>query len=213
MIESFTYDHPVITHASVAAQSRWGEISGVDGIHYCGAYWRWGFHEDGCWSAHARLRARSARRLSPRTPSWSSRRERSALYEGWVRHRRLDPVEHRFRYPIFMAYLDLASCPEALDPLARLVGAASGARLVSTLRSPRRPEIGRSTVWSATGSPSRDRRRARTGPVRLLTNLRYFGHCFNPVSFFFCFDRSAGDGRGRARRGQQHPLGRDRTPT
>ena len=51
VIESFTYDHPVITHASVAAQSRWGEISGVDGIHYCGAYWRWGFHEDGCWSA------------------------------------------------------------------------------------------------------------------------------------------------------------------
>ncbi|MET0957937.1 MAG: FAD-dependent oxidoreductase [Solirubrobacterales bacterium] len=51
VIESFTYDHPVITHASVAAQSRWGEISGVEGIHYCGAYWRWGFHEDGCWSA------------------------------------------------------------------------------------------------------------------------------------------------------------------
>ena len=51
VIESVTYDHPVITHASVAAQSRWGEISGVDGIHYCGAYWRWGFHEDGCWSA------------------------------------------------------------------------------------------------------------------------------------------------------------------
>ena len=51
MIESIAYDHPVITHASVAAQRRWGEISGVDRIHYCGAYWRWGFHEDGCWSA------------------------------------------------------------------------------------------------------------------------------------------------------------------
>ena len=41
----------------------------------------------------------------------------------------------------------------------------------------------------------RDRVAERTGtrpegPIRLLTNLRYFGHCFNPVSFFFCFDRS-----------------------
>ena len=45
------YAHPVIDHAAVAAQRRWGAISGADRIHYCGAYWRWGFHEDGCWSA------------------------------------------------------------------------------------------------------------------------------------------------------------------
>jgi predicted NAD/FAD-binding protein len=51
VIETIPYDHPVITHASVAAQARWSEISGADRIHYCGAYWRWGFHEDGCWSA------------------------------------------------------------------------------------------------------------------------------------------------------------------
>ncbi len=50
-IRVLRYDHPVITQASVAAQGRWGEISGHDRIHYCGAYWRWGFHEDGCWSA------------------------------------------------------------------------------------------------------------------------------------------------------------------
>lgn len=51
IIQTMRYDHPVITRASVAAQGRWGEISGRDRIHYCGAYWRWGFHEDGCWSA------------------------------------------------------------------------------------------------------------------------------------------------------------------
>jgi predicted NAD/FAD-binding protein len=51
VIETIAYDHPVITHESVASQARWGEISGDDRIHYCGAYWRWGFHEDGCWSA------------------------------------------------------------------------------------------------------------------------------------------------------------------
>lgn len=28
------------------------------------------------------------------------------------------------------------------------------------------------------------------GPIRLLTHLRYFGYCFNPVSFYYCFDKS-----------------------
>ena len=46
-----TYDHPVYSTESVAAQARWREIGGHDGIHYCGAYWGWGFHEDGVRSA------------------------------------------------------------------------------------------------------------------------------------------------------------------
>ena len=41
----------MVKNMSVAAQRRWDEVSGADRIHYCGAYWRWGFHEDGCWSA------------------------------------------------------------------------------------------------------------------------------------------------------------------
>jgi predicted NAD/FAD-binding protein len=51
VLERFEYAHPVMDHRVVAAQGRWGEISGSDRIHFCGAYWRWGFHEDGCWSA------------------------------------------------------------------------------------------------------------------------------------------------------------------
>lgn len=41
------YHHPVYTHASVAAQSRRGEINGVNRTWYAGAYWGFGFHEDG----------------------------------------------------------------------------------------------------------------------------------------------------------------------
>ena len=44
------YAHPVFTNEGLRAQERWSEVSGADRIHYCGAYWRWGFHEDGCWS-------------------------------------------------------------------------------------------------------------------------------------------------------------------
>jgi uncharacterized protein len=47
VLRRFTYDHPVYTAAGVAAQGRRAEVSGVRGTHYCGAYWGWGFHEDG----------------------------------------------------------------------------------------------------------------------------------------------------------------------
>jgi predicted NAD/FAD-binding protein len=50
-IRSFEYDHPMYTAEGVAAQGRHAEISGVRRTHYCGAYWGWGFHEDGVVSA------------------------------------------------------------------------------------------------------------------------------------------------------------------
>jgi predicted NAD/FAD-binding protein len=45
------YRHPQYTHASVAAQARRAEINGVDRLWFAGAYWGWGFHEDGMRSA------------------------------------------------------------------------------------------------------------------------------------------------------------------
>jgi predicted NAD/FAD-binding protein len=51
VIRTLRYTHPVYTLASLAAQSRWGEISGLRRTRYCGAYWGWGFHEDGVVSA------------------------------------------------------------------------------------------------------------------------------------------------------------------
>jgi uncharacterized protein len=50
-IRRFEYDHPVYTAEGVAAQGRHEEISGARRTHYCGAYWGWGFHEDGVVSA------------------------------------------------------------------------------------------------------------------------------------------------------------------
>jgi predicted NAD/FAD-binding protein len=63
VIRTIDYAHPVFTPAGVSAQDRWAEISGVRRTHYCGAYWRWGFHEDGVWSA-----LRVAERLGGRGP-------------------------------------------------------------------------------------------------------------------------------------------------
>jgi uncharacterized protein len=46
----FTYRHPIFNAAAIAAQNRLNEVQGKDRIWYCGAYWRYGFHEDGCMS-------------------------------------------------------------------------------------------------------------------------------------------------------------------
>jgi predicted NAD/FAD-binding protein len=51
VLRRIPYSHPVYTAAAVRAQGRWAAISGANRTHYCGAYWRWGFHEDGVWSA------------------------------------------------------------------------------------------------------------------------------------------------------------------
>ncbi|HEU4736651.1 MAG TPA: FAD-dependent oxidoreductase [Solirubrobacterales bacterium] len=64
VLRRFDYEHPVYTAAGVAAQARHGEISGARRTHYCGAYWGWGFHEDGVLSA-----IRACERITPATAS------------------------------------------------------------------------------------------------------------------------------------------------
>jgi len=51
LIRSIHYRHPIYSRAAVHAQSRHGVISGRNRTHYCGAYWGFGFHEDGVASA------------------------------------------------------------------------------------------------------------------------------------------------------------------
>lgn len=109
----------------------------------------------------------------------------SCIYEGRVRHSRTVPVLHRFRYDVFMMFLDLGE----LDEVFR------GRWLWST----RRPAIARFRRSHHLGSPEqplaesvrdlveKECGRRPAGPVRLLTNLSYFGYCFNPVSYYYCY--------------------------
>jgi len=59
------YAHPVYTPGGVAAQARHQEISGHNRTHYCGAYWGWGFHEDGLSSAQRVVGELSLQRTEP----------------------------------------------------------------------------------------------------------------------------------------------------
>ena len=51
ILRDMTYFHPLYTVDAMRAQMRWPEISGVNRTHFCGAYWAYGFHEDGLNSA------------------------------------------------------------------------------------------------------------------------------------------------------------------
>jgi predicted NAD/FAD-binding protein len=51
ILQKFTYHHPIFTLGSIRAQQQWGDISGKNNTHFCGAYWFNGFHEDGVKSA------------------------------------------------------------------------------------------------------------------------------------------------------------------
>lgn len=109
----------------------------------------------------------------------------SCLYEGSIVHRRHEP-RRQFRHPLALAYLDLEELPALLG--GRLVRRRPG-----LLRFRRRDYLGdprtgldravRELVEQQTG------RRPR-GPVRLLTQLRSLGLCFNPVSFYYCLDET-----------------------
>lgn len=109
----------------------------------------------------------------------------SAIYAGWVRHRRRGPVGNSFRYEAFLVYLDLAELSDVFR--GRLLWSTSRPapawfRRRDHLGDPAVPldEEVRALVHERTGTrPS--------GPVRLLTNLRYWGYCMNPVSFYYCF--------------------------
>ncbi len=107
----------------------------------------------------------------------------SCLYEGTVNHRRLEP-RHEFRYRLALAYLDLDELPRLLG--GRLVSARPG--LVRFRRSDYFGDARRPLADAVRDEVSRQTGRRPSGPVRVLTQLRAFGHCFNPVSFYYCMD-------------------------
>jgi uncharacterized protein len=114
----------------------------------------------------------------------------SCLYAGTIAHQRRGPARS-FQHRIVLAYIDLEELPA-------LAGGLLVQRRPGSLRFRRRDYHGppavplsravRETVRQHTGARP-------AGPIRVLTNLGFFGHCFNPVSFYYCFD---GDGRLQA---------------
>ena len=107
----------------------------------------------------------------------------SALYEGTIRHRRFAVRERVFRHRLALVYADL-------DELPRLFGGRLIARRPGFVRFRRADYLGDPAVPLAADVRALVARRTGSdpgGPVRLLTQPRTLGHCFNPVSFYYCF--------------------------
>jgi uncharacterized protein len=105
----------------------------------------------------------------------------SALYEGTVRHRRFAVRRHELEHRVAMAYLDL-------DELPQLHGGRLVARRPGIVRFRRRDYLGDPGTPLAESVRALVHEHVAHGPIRLLTTLRTLGHCFNPVSFYYCFD-------------------------
>lgn len=110
----------------------------------------------------------------------------SAIYEGTLRHRRFAPVPHAFSYRVALMWIDLAE----LDVVFR-------GRWLWSARRPAPVWLNRADYLGDAGVPldravrdlvERETGRRPLGPLRMLTQLRTFGHCFNPVSFYYCYD-------------------------
>lgn len=109
----------------------------------------------------------------------------SAIFEGTIRHRRFAPTQNDFTYRIFMMLLDLDELPQLFDR--------------SWLWSSRGWALARYSPEDHHGAPGKSQAdairdlvleklgRRPAGPVRILTNLRYYGFIFNPVSFYYCY--------------------------
>lgn len=110
----------------------------------------------------------------------------SCIYEGRVKHTRTEPVLHRFGYRMFMMYLDLDELPDLFRK--RWFWSATRPALARFRREDHIGDPGEPLAESVRKLVERETGRRPEGPVRLLTNLSYFGFCFNPVSFYYCFD-------------------------
>ena len=110
------------------------------------------------------------------------------IYTGTVRHRRYTPFESEFSYPVFMLYLDINDLENVINK--SIFWNINKPAVVSFNRSDFHgaEEVDldiavRNTVENRVGIRPE-------GKIRMLAHLRYFGYCFNPVTFYYCFNRN-----------------------
>ncbi len=111
---------------------------------------------------------------------------KSAIYTGQVFHQRFSPKRHGFNYKVFMMYLNLDELPTLFDDCRlwsyqrRNLAWFKRADYYGNEKVPLKTCIAE-LVFQATGKRPQ-------GSICMLTNMRYFSHCFNPVTFYYCFE-------------------------
>jgi predicted NAD/FAD-binding protein/DUF1365 family protein len=175
VIDRMEYEHPLYNPASVAAQSRLPEID-TDRVAFAGAYHGWGFHEDGARSGLA-----AVERLGLSWPD-ALRREpvdlpSPGLFATTIRHTRRKPFARSFTHRSQTWLVDVDDLPD-------------------------HGVLGRFEARDHIGDPERSLREnvqafldrqgvdVRGGRLLLAANARAFGHCFNPISVWWCWNKA-----------------------
>ncbi len=107
----------------------------------------------------------------------------SAIYEGTIRHRRFAVRPHELHHRLALLYLDLGELDTLFD--GRLLAARPG--LVRFRRADYLGDPSTALSDAVRMQVERETGIAPVGSIRVLTQPRTFGHCFNPVSFYYCF--------------------------
>ncbi len=112
----------------------------------------------------------------------------SALYIGQLRHRRHAPRPHAFSYAVYMAWLDLAELDTVFQ--GRWFWSTRRRALAWFRRADYLGDAGIPLDEAVRRRVAEARGQRPTGPIRMLAQLRNYGHCFNPVVFYYCYDAS-----------------------
>ena len=113
------------------------------------------------------------------------------IYSGTIRHRRFSPFDHFFTYPIFMTYFDIAKVENMLRK--SWLWNVNKPSIVSFYRQDYHGDTKKSLDTAVRSTVKKQTGMDLNGPIRMLTHLRYFGYCFNPVSFYYCFNEQDDD--------------------
>ena len=112
----------------------------------------------------------------------------SCIYEGRVRHRRFSPRRHVFSYSLYMMYLDLDELPGLFDRF--WLWSSTRFNLAWFNRADHLGDEAQPLVQAVRDKLYEQTGIRTEGPIRLLKHCRYFGFGFNPVSFYYCYDKT-----------------------
>jgi DUF1365 family protein len=169
VIDRMEYAHPLYNPASSAAQRRLGEID-TERIVFAGAYQGWGFHEDAARSGLAAVEG-----LGLEWPEPDRADVPLGVYDTTITHVRRSPFVRRFENRSHTWLVDLDDLPDH-GVLGRFEARDHLGEPDLTIRQNLEAFLARHEVDLAGGR------------VLMLAQARAFGHCFNPITVFWCWD-------------------------
>ena len=109
------------------------------------------------------------------------------IFKGTIRHRRFFPFLQNFKYNTFMSFFDISEIENLFTK--SIFWNVNKPAIVSYYRSDYHGDPSISLDQAIRRTVLEKQNINLDGPIKILTHLRYFGYCFNPVSFYYCYEK------------------------